>query len=71
MSDEALPREVGSVRGQTPRCNGAASVASEPTDWSREMMAGAVANRLHRSALEPVRQSGIVPRSTSKKVSIS
>lgn len=47
MGTKALPREVGPLHLVTSRRNGAAFVVSKlVADWPREMMAGALANRL-------------------------
>lgn len=59
---KALPREVGPLRSVTSRRNGAAFVVSKlAADWPREMMAGALANRLPAVPSSPVCRSGTVP----------
>lgn len=59
---EALPREVGPLRSMTSQRNGAAFMVSElAADWPREMMAGALANRLPAVSSSPVCRSGTVP----------
>lgn len=59
---EALPREVGPLRSVTSRRNGAAFMVSKlAADWPREMMAGALANRLPAVPSSPVCRSGTVP----------
>lgn len=46
--------------------DGAASVASEPADWSREMMAGALANRLPAVRTERSTSVGNGPHSVPR-----
>lgn len=64
-------RDVGSrsiaARGRScSPSDGAAPVASEPADWSREMMAGALANRLPAVRTERSTSVGYGPHSVPR-----